>query len=199
MIVGISFWVGVAVQNDMVFPEWIAVFAGGLLNNGMTVGGLTAILLTLFVEVTSPRPRRFQAEFTIASLPAMREFLLEFARRSGWDRAMADRLDAASEETMLTLIRDEDADEARARRMLRITARKEGRAVARLEFLVAVGDENLQDRIAVLEDQTGDMPIERDVSLRLLRHLASSVRHQQYHDTDIVTLHVEVPSSSAAA
>lgn len=199
MIVGISFWVGVAVQNDMVFPEWIAVFAGGLLNNGMTVGGLTAILLTLFVEVTSPRPSRFQADFTIASLPAMREFLLAFAERSGWGGAMGDRLDAASEETILTLIRDEDADESRARRVLRITARKEGRALARLEFLVAVGDENLQDRIAVLEDQTGDMPIERDVSLRLLRHLASSVRHQQYHDTDIVTLHVEVPSSSTGA
>lgn len=199
LIVGISFWVGVAVQNDMVFPEWIAVFAGGFLDNGMTVGGLTAILLTLFVEVTSPRPSRFEAEFTTGSLPAMREFLLEFAKRSGWDRAMGDRLDAASEETVLTLVREEDEDESRTRRRLQITARREGRGVARLEFLVAVGDENLQDRISVLEDQTGDIPLERDVSLRLLRHLASSVRHQQYHDTDIVTLHVEAPVSSTAA
>lgn len=199
LIVGISFWVGVAVQSDLVFPEWISSFAGGFLDNGMTVGSLAAILLTLFVEVTSPRPSRFEAEFTIASLPAMREFLLEFAKRNGWDRVMGDRLNAASEETMLTLIREEDAAEPRPRRKLQITARKEARAVARLEFLVAVGDENLQDRIALLEDQAADMPIERDVSLRLLRHLAASVRHQQYHDTDIVTLHVEVPASSAIA
>ena len=199
LIVGISFWVGVAVQNGMVFPEWIAVFAGGFLDNGMTVGGLTAILLTVFVEFTSPRPSRFQADFATASLPAVREFLLEFAKRSGWDKAMGDRLDAASEETMLTLIREEEEDESRTRRKLQITARREGRGVARLEFLVAVGDENLQDRISLLEDQTGDIPLERDVSLRLLRHLASSVRHQQYHDTDIVTLHVEAPASSTAA
>ena len=196
LIVGISFWIGVAVQNDMVFPEWIAVFAGGLLDDGMTVGGLTAILLTLFVELTSSRPSRFQADFATASLPAMREFLMGFTRRSGWDRTMGDRLDAASEETILTLIREEDEDASRTRRKLHITARKEGRTVARVEFLVAVGDENLQDRLSLLEDQTGDMPLERDISLRLLRHLASSVRHQQYHDTDIVTLYVEMPAAS---
>ena len=202
LIVGIAFWAGVAIENGMVFPDQLTAFAGGVLDDGMTAGGVTAILITLFVEVTSPRPGRFEADFTTASLPEMREFLSAFAERSGWDSAMADRLDAASEETLLTLIRDDDADTAQARRRLRITARKEGRAVARLEFLVAVGDENLQDRIALLEEQAGDMPdipLERDVSLRLLRHLASSVRHQQYHNTDIVTLYVEAPAPSRAA
>ena len=37
--------------------------------------------------------------------------------------------------------------------------------------------------------------IEREVSLRLLRHLASSVHHQQYHDTDIVTVRVKRPGT----
>ena len=31
----------------------------------------------------------------------------------------------------------------------------------------------------------------RKLPLRPLRHLASSVRHQQYYDTDIVTVRVE--------
>ena len=35
--------------------------------------------------------------------------------------------------------------------------------------------------------------MERDVSIRLLHHLASSVRHQQYHDADIVSVQVEAP------
>ena len=38
-----------------------------------------------------------------------------------------------------------------------------------------------------------DVLIEREVSLRLLRHIASSVRHQQFHDTDIVTVRVDAP------
>ena len=32
--------------------------------------------------------------------------------------------------------------------------------------------------------------VEEEVSLRLLRHYASSVRHQQFHDTDVVTVRV---------
>ena len=38
--------------------------------------------------------------------------------------------------------------------------------------------------------------MEREVSLRLLRHIASSVRHQQFHETDIVTVRVEAPETS---
>ena len=53
--------------------------------------------------------------------------------------------------------------------------------------------ENLQDRLALLNAQTDELSSEREISLRLLQHLASSVRHQQYHDTDIVTVRVKAP------
>ena len=35
------------------------------------------------------------------------------------------------------------------------------------------------------------VPDEREVSFRLLRHYASSVRHQKYHGIDIVTVEVK--------
>ena len=35
------------------------------------------------------------------------------------------------------------------------------------------------------------LPNEAEMPLRLLRHYATSVRHQQYHDTDIVTFRME--------
>ena len=43
LIAGVSFWIGVGFQNDMVFPEHVSDIAGGLLENGMTAGGMTAI------------------------------------------------------------------------------------------------------------------------------------------------------------
>ena len=102
---------------------------------------------------------------------------------------------AAGEETLLTLLRQDEADEGRERRRLLVVAHKEdGGAV--LEFVAAGGEENLQDKIALLGEQTAAAPIEREVSLRLLRHLASSVRHQQYHDTDIVTVRVEASGAA---
>ena len=194
LIAGVSFWIGVGFQNGVIFPEHVSGIAGGLLENGMTAGGMTAILLTLFVELTAPRRRRIQTPFEIASLPRIREFLQSFAARSGWGEAMAHRLDAAAEEAILTLLRHDEeeeaeAGEARGKRRLLLTAHKEsGGAV--LEFIAAPGEENLEDRIAVIGEGSNDAP-EREVSLRLLRHLASSVHHQQYHDTDIVTIRVE--------
>ena len=192
LVVGVSFWAGVGFQNGVIFPEYFAGFAGGLLQNGMTAGGLVAILMTLFVELTAPRPSHIELEFGMEALPKLREFLAGFASRGGWDKAMVDRLDAAGEETLLTLMRQEEAGEGRERRRLRLTARKEGGG-ALLEFVVAAGTENIQDRIALLGTGPVEAPDEREISLRLLRHLASRVHHQQYHDTDIVTVHVDAP------
>ena len=185
-------WVGIGFQTGMIFPQHVAEFAGGLFRNGMTVGGLVAILMTVFVEMTKPPRSRTEVEFDLAALPRIREFLGVFASGAGWGPAMADRLEAAGEETLLTLLQDDDSAKERFRRRLRVAAyRDDGGAV--LEFVAAPGGENLEDRIALLGGHTDEAPIEREVSLRLLRHLASTVHHQQYHDTDIVTVRVETP------
>ena len=197
LVAGVGFWAGVGFQNGVIYPEYFSTFAGGLLNNGMTAGGLVAIIMTLFVELTEPRRRRIEAAFDLSALPRIREFLGEFASAAGWDEAMAHRLDAVGEETLLTLLRrgedGEDGGDDERRRLLVVAHKEEGGAV--LEFVAAGGEENLQDRLALLGDQAAGAPLEREVSLRLLRHLASSVRHQQYRDTDIVTVRVETPGT----
>ena len=197
MIAGVSFWVGVGFQNGLIFPEYFAEFAGGLLQNGMTAGGLTALLLTFFVEVTEPRRRRIELPFHITTLPKIREFLRSFASHSGWGEAMADRLDAASEETLLTLLEQKTtSDEKEPLRRLHIIAHKEGNEAV-LEFIASATKENLQDQIALLGERATEVPTEQEVSLRLLKHIASSVQHHQYHDTDILTVRVKAPASSS--
>ena len=196
LVAGVAFWAGVGFQNGLIFPEILSEFAGGLLENGMTAGGLVAILMTLFMEFTTPRRGRIQVAADVAALPKIREFLAAFASRSGWDGAMSHRLDAAAEETLLTLLQQDEAEDgepAPPRRLL-LTAHKEaGGAV--LEFIAAPGEANLQDRIALLGERAEEDPADRELSLRLLRHLASSVHHQQYHDTDIVTVRVDGPAA----
>ena len=194
LVCGVAFWIGVGFQNGVIFPEYFAEFAGGLLQNGMTAGGLVAILLTLFVELTGHRRSRIEVELDISALPKINEFLRAFASRMGWGAKMADRLDACGEEVLLTLLQDKSEEERRQRRLLLVAHEEDGGA--HLEFLAATGEDNIQDRIALLGARTtGELvEIEQEVSLRLLRHLASSVRHQQYHDTDIVTVRVDRPS-----
>ena len=191
LICGVGFWVGVGFQNGMIFPELVSEFAGGLLRNGMTAGGFVAIIMTLFMDLTKSR-HRLESEVNVLALPKIREFILSFASQSGWDAKMANRLDAASEETLLTLIQRQEAGGAvEQRRLLLVACKEDGGAI--LEFVASTGEENLQDRIALLGTRINADLIEQEVSLRLLRHLASSVRHQQYHGTDIVTIRVDVP------
>ena len=193
LIAGVSFWIGVGFQNGAIFPEYFADFAGGILQNGMTAGGLVALLLTLFVELAKPRPKKTELPFAASGLPELRRFLAEFAARSGWDERMMDRLDTVGEETVLTLLLQEEGHGDRAPRRLFLVASKDEEGAV-LEFLAGSGDGNVQDRIALLGEQGAGPPSEQEFSLRLLRHVASSVHHQQYHDTDIVTVRVKAPA-----
>ena len=193
LIVGVSFWAGVGFQSGVIFPEIFAGFAGGILQNGMTAGGLVALLLTLFVEAAKPRPKRIEIAVLdvrparLASIPDGFRLAQRLGRKNGRPPRYA------GEETVLTLLEREEGRENETPRRLFLVARsEEGEAV--LEFLAGTGDENLQDRIAVLGEQAAGPTAEQEFSLRLLRHVASSVRHQQYHDTDIVTVRVKAPA-----
>ena len=65
------------------------------------------------------------------------------------------------------------------------------RDAAVLEFIAATDETNLEDQMALLSERTVGGRIEQEASLRLLRHYASSLRHKQYHDTDVITVRVE--------
>ena len=197
LIAGIAFWVGLGFQSGMIFPELTGEFAGGALANGMTSGGLTAILLTLFLEFTGSRRRRLKSDLDHSSLPAIRTFLREFAGREGWGNEMSDRLEAVGEEVLASLLNQDGDQPGSGRQGMRLTAqRNEDGAV--LEFALAPRGENIQDRLALLKGN-GDGTKAEEVSLRILRHLSSSVRHQQYHGADIITVNVREGTPDAGA
>ena len=196
VVAGVGFWVGLGFQNQLIFPDSLGALSG-LLGNGMTSGGLAAVLMTLFLEYAKLRRRRLRADLNVKAYPAIDTFLSEFAASRGWGKAMTERLRAVGEEMLLTLLRaDEEEGEERPKRHLELVARSDGRA-AELEFIAATDDPNIEDEMMLLgERATSGGPSDHQVSLRLLQHYASSVRHQQYHDTDVVTVHVDPPPES---
>ena len=187
--VGLAFWLGIAFELDWIFPEYLQGGWGELLANGLTVGGLTVIVLTQFVELTGPRARRLRTELALENFPRIDAFLSDFAARGKRSAEMTDRLRAVGEELLLTLTRQEGESGAQARRHLLLVARDDGDAVD-LEFAATTNDANLEDQLALLGERAAGPRVEEEVSLRLLRHYASAVRHQQFHDTDVVTVRV---------
>ena len=188
-VVGLSFWLGVGFENEMIFADLLRGNWGALLGNGMTAGCLTAILLTAFMELTAPRRRRLETELALASTSKIDKFLHAFAAKNGWNESATGRLRAAGEETLTVLMQQAEADATAKGRRLLLTARSAERAVE-LEFFAAIAGENLEDRLAYLSEQP-EIPDEQEISFRLLRHYATSVRHHKYNGIDIVTVQVE--------
>ena len=87
-------------------------------------------------------------------------------------------------------IRKDDERTPEGGRRLLLIARGDGDGAV-LEFIAATDATNLEDQMAVLSERAVSGLMEQEVSLRLLRHYASSVRHSQYHDTDVITVRVE--------
>ena len=192
-IVGVSFWVGYGFQSGGLFIDRMTPFFAEMLGNGMTSGGLTALALSAFVELAGPRRKRLVTTLDVDALPGIREFIESCAARAGWGGDMLQRVHLASEEALVSLMGDEGGTDGTARR-LRLGVRLE-REAAELEFLAVAGEGNLEDRMALAAEQSVEIEAQRDFSLRLLRHLAGSVRHQKYHDTDILTVRVEAPAA----
>ena len=193
VVVGLSFWIGTGFQNAWIFPDLLGDgFLGVLLGNGMTSGALVAVILMVLIEMTSPRRRRLEVALDSDALPSLTEFLRGFASRAGWNAASTERLVFVAEETLTSLLSEDgeypETDEWDKPRRLVVTART-GVGGAELEFVSASEGENLEDRLSYL-GETPDIPDSREISFRLLRHYASSVRHQKYHGVDIVTVSV---------
>ena len=189
VVVGVAFWLGVGFQNQWIFPDLLGDgFLGVLFGNGMTSGAIVAIVMVAFMEATGPRRKRLELVLDWDALPKMGEFLRNFGGGSGWDPDRLDQLVLVGEETLSNLLATED-DTREEPRHLVVSARSVGSG-AELEFVCASERENLEDRLSYL-GEAPEIPDTREMSFRLLRHYASSVRHQKYHDVDIITVNVE--------
>lgn len=190
MVIGLAFWIGAGCQYGFIFPEFVASFAGGLFNSALTTGGLIAIALTAVLILTSPRREKYQTVLAISELPAIRDFVADLTTRFRWSPSLNERIDAVVEESLLSLLREDEKEVVQEDRRLLIAVQRDGTSVE-LEFIAAGGQENIEDRLAVLGETATEETIERDVSLRLLRHLAAEVRHRQYFDVDVLSVRVE--------
>ena len=189
LVVALASALGLGLHGHPVTRDIFGEELGGLLGSGVTIGALVAIGLTLLLEATSTRRSRLDVTLDMASLSAIDDFLAGLALRLGWNEASTLRLRSAGEETLAVLLSQEDADEGAERPRLVVVARPQD-AMVELEFVATTRHENIEDQLAFLTDEAA-LPTVEDLSLRLLRYRASTVRHQKFHGVDIVTVLVE--------
>jgi NCS2 family nucleobase:cation symporter-2/xanthine permease XanP len=192
LTVGIAFSVGVGLNNQTIGADLLGQTWGPLIDNGMLAGALVAVLMTRFVELTSRgRRARLSVDLRPSAAGEIDDFLRRFGAGIGWDDASAQRLRSAGEETLASLLQQDDEGPVDGSPSLIIVARHSG-AVVEMEFLAVFDEQNLEDRLAHLgeESQSAAGMEEGEISLRLLKHYASSVHHQKFHGLDVVTVQV---------
>ena len=189
LVVALASALGLGLHNHSIVGDLFGDELGALLGNGVTIGAVVAIGMTLLLEAISTRRSRLEVTLDMDSFPAIDEFLARLATRLEWNEASSLRLRAAGEETLASLqAREDDADGPEHQRLI-INARPQGTTVE-LEFVATTRQENVEDLLAYLTDEAS-MPTADDLSLRLLRYHSSAVRHQKFHGVDIVTVQVE--------
>ena len=189
LVVALASALGLGLHNHSIIRDLLGDEVGGLLGNGVTIGAVVAIGMTLLLEALSPRRERLEARLDMGSLPAIDDFLTRLAARLGWNEASTMRLRAAGEETLASLQMQEEYTEGAEPPRLIVAARPRGTTVE-LEFVATTRQENVEDQLAYLSDEAA-VPTFDDLSLRLLRHHSAAVRHQKFHGVDIVTVQVE--------
>ena len=188
-IIGLAFWAGVGFTNAQIFGESLGDgFVSLLLENGMTGGAIVALIMVLFLELTSQRRKRIRLEGGTAGFTQLRDFLQEFGSKSHWSEDATGRLTLVGEEALSGLLAESGSDSDDDRKAM-ASIRMMGTS-AELELVSGPSEGNLEDRLALL-GESPEITDENELSYRLLRHYAASVRHSKYYGLDIVTVHVE--------
>ncbi len=188
MVAALSFGIGIGMQHHNLLADFLPHPWGPLLGNGITVGTGVAVAFTAFLNLSKPRAQSLETVLDGTAIGSVNEFLRRVAEGSGWNQSSTDRLLSAGEETVAILSNSSTDLNAENPPRLIITARPE-EAEVELEFVTVSDDANIEDRLAYLGEETETID-QSDIALRLLRHYASSVRHQKYHGVDIVTVRV---------
>ena len=159
--------------------------------------GIGAVVVLLYVLVTvffgwgkwKSSRQNIDMELEAGVRPRLDAFLREFAGKMKWNDESTERLCSAAEEAFMSLVRQDEAVTESGNRQLRVAIRRDGDA-AEMEFMAAPQGTNLEEQMGLIRDR--DTPMSgRDLSLRLLRHYASSVSHRQYHAIDLLTVRVK--------
>ena len=163
-----------------------------VIGNSIVVGGMAAIVMTIFTELSGLRAKKLRVDLSQSSLPAVDDFLCQFADGYHWTEEGRNRLRLVGEEVMLSLLNEKDSSPVEQKRRLVATIRPDSGS-AELEIVVASDDANqvnIENRMAYLgHDQA--LEDEQQLSVRILRHYASSVHHRKYYGVDIISCRVD--------
>lgn len=111
IILGLAFWAGYAFENEMVFADRIPEGMAAFTSNGMAMGALTAVALSLLFSIRPRSSKQLRLPPEAGRLGELHQFSGSFAERMGLPQALRGKLDLAVEEIFMHLCNAPRGDE----------------------------------------------------------------------------------------
>jgi NCS2 family nucleobase:cation symporter-2/xanthine permease XanP len=189
----LGFWVGTGFQGGFLFNDMLPDWAKLFLSNGTTSGGITAILIMLFLSMRNQPKNKVVLPLNTASLLELRKLIQSFCKRLAWDEKAENRLMLIAEEALIFLLQNKqeakNSDETKKLDMLYVRLTEIDHE-AELEYISAPSNINAESALLSL-NKVGESNEEDQISLRLIKGMAKDVKHLQYHGTDYLLLRVD--------
>ncbi len=181
LIVCTSFWLATGFQSQSIFHEFLPQWARGLLDNGMTAGGLLAIVMMIALKLKDKPKQRLELPAEITSVLDVQAFVLERAKELGWDKRACMRLELVAEEAMAFLF---DGQTRSSDKKIGVALYSEDDVMI-LEFVAGPTVANFDN---MLRNASTEEPTEQSVGLRLLSGLCDDCKHMQFNNIDVLTV-----------
>lgn len=189
----LGFWVGTGFQGGFLFNDMLPDWAKLFLANGTTSGGITAIVIMLFLSMRNRSSNKITLPLETSSLLELRKLIQSYCKRLAWDDKAENRLMLIAEEALIFLLQNKQdrkkGDETKKSEMLYVKLTETDHE-AELEYISAPANINVESALLAL-NKVGESNAEDQISLRLIKGMAKDVKHLQYHGTDYLLLRVD--------
>lgn len=190
ILMGLAFWLGTGFQDQAVFSSHLPVWAHRLLDNGMTTGGLVALILSVLIALKRPKMHKLRVRADGAGIAEIQERLVAEAARTHMPANVRARLELAIEEAFTFLI---DSAKHAADDMQVLYRARAG--LIEVEFVAGPGEINAEESMQMLA-MSPEVSVD-DARLRILRSMTDTLRHQQFHGADYLLLTMRFTRASS--
>jgi len=189
IVFGAAFWAGSGFQGLMVFHDLMPDTVAQLLDNGMTTGGIVAVILSYLVSLKRSKSYRSSVTSDLSGLAAAMDFVTARASAFGWRGEQLNRLQLALEEAFMfqVEIHEDDSQAFKTNIVVRGDAQR-----IELELISSTGGENLEGLIDAVRGSSDYST--QDIRLRILRGIADDISHQQFNNADYLSLTLNAPA-----
>lgn len=189
IVFGLALWLGIGFQNQQLFDRLMPDYLASLLNNGMTAGGIAAVLLSWLVSLKNKRQAKTVQALDKAGLAGALAFVTEKARESDWRGEDLNRLVLAVEEAFVYVMTN--TPEGVRELELRVRAASDS---AEVEIRGGETTSNVETKLRNID--TSENP--EDLGLKVLKYMTDDFKHQQFSNGEFLILRLNHRATTPA-